>query len=118
MPLESAAARWHRLAVALVSALGLLEGLWELYLAPVRPGGSWLALKVIPLALIWWPMARGARKARQVASLLLPLYVGEGIVRAVTDAGRHSLVASMATALAVAACAAVLLSFRAEAQDS
>ncbi|HVE53344.1 MAG TPA: DUF2069 domain-containing protein, partial [Ramlibacter sp.] len=33
------------------SALGLvLLGLaWELWLAPLRPGGSWVALKVLPL---------------------------------------------------------------------
>ncbi|MEO8302623.1 MAG: DUF2069 domain-containing protein [Betaproteobacteria bacterium] len=112
LPPDSAAARWHRLAVACVAALGLLEILWELYLAPVRPGGSWLALKAVPLALVWWPMSRGSQKARQVASLTLPLYVAEGLVRAITEGGRHALVAWMATALAAAAFIAVLLSFR------
>jgi uncharacterized membrane protein len=111
-PPGTGTARWHRWAVACVAALCLLEMLWELRLAPLRPGGSWLALKAVPLALLWWPMARGSRKARQAASLVLPLYAAEGIVRAVTEGGRHALVASMATALALAAFAAVLLSFR------
>ena len=62
--------------------------------------------------LVWWPMARGSRKARQAASLLLPLYGAEGVVRAITEGGRHALVASVATALALAAFIAVLLSFR------
>jgi len=106
------AARWHRLAVALVAGLALFEGLWELSLAPLRPGGSWLALKAVPLALIWLPLAQGKRKARQVASLVLPLYFAEGIVRALTEPGRHAHVATVATALALAALAAVLMSFR------
>ena len=108
----SSAARWQRWAVALVAALALIEALWELELAPLRPGGSWLALKALPLAMLWWPLARGDRRARQVASLLLPLYFGEGIVRALTEHGRHAQVAAMATALALAALVAVLMSFR------
>jgi uncharacterized membrane protein len=112
-PQVSAAARWHRLAVALIAALALLEALWELALAPLRPGGSWLALKAVPPALLWLPMVRGSRKARQAASLVLPLFVAEGIVRALTETGRHALVASVAAALAVGALVAVLMSFRA-----
>ena len=40
-------------AAALVAllALMLLCLAWELWLAPLRPGGSWLALKALPLAL-------------------------------------------------------------------
>jgi hypothetical protein len=40
----------------------------------------------------------GVARARQCASLLLPLYAGEGIVRALTEQGRHAQVAAMATA--------------------
>ena len=98
--------------MALVAALALLEALWELKLAPLRSGGSWLALKALPLAIVWWPLAKGHRRARQVASLLLPLYFGEGIVRALSEHGRHAQLATMATALALAALVAVLMSFR------
>ena len=108
----SSAALWSRWAVALVAALALLEALWEIKLAPLRPGGSWLALKGLPLAVLWWPLVRGHRRARQVASLLLPLYFGEAIVRALTEHGRHAQVAAMAAALAIAALVAVLMSFR------
>lgn len=107
-----AAAHWHRLAVALVAALALLEGLWEISLAPLRPGGSWLALKALPLALLWLPLVRGRRRARQWASLVLPLYAAEGLVRALTEPGRHGYVATVATTLALVALAAVLISFR------
>lgn len=107
-------APWLRRAVALLAALALFEALWELWLAPLKPGGSWLALKALPLAWLWFPFARGKRRARQIASLVLPLYAGEGIVRALTEQGRHAMVAAFATALALAALAALLLSFRAD----
>ena len=105
---------WQRLAVAAVVALVLLELMWELLLAPLRPGGSWLVLKAIPLALAWPGVARGARKARQWVALLLPLYVAEGIVRALTESGRHAALAGMATAVALVAFIALLAAFRAE----
>ena len=114
----SRAALWQRWAVALVGALALCEALWEMWLAPLRPAGSWLALKALPLAALWWPFARGNRRARQVASLLLPFYAGEGIVRTLTEQGRHAHVAAMATAIAIGAMVAVLLSFRIDARSS
>jgi uncharacterized membrane protein len=108
----AARATSERLAIATVAALVLLELLWELWLAPLRPAGSWLALKALPLALLWPGLARGARKARQWLALLLPLYVAEGIVRALTEGGRHGIVALAATILAGVAFAALLASFR------
>ena len=108
-----AGGRWHRLAVAAVTALLLLDLLWELWLAPLRPGGSWLALKALPLMVLWPGLARGARRPRQWLTLLLPLYLAEGIVRAASESGRHALVAAMAAALAAVAMAALLATFRA-----
>ena len=110
---DHAGGRLQRLAVALVAALVLLEILWETVLAPVRPGGFWLALKALPLLLLWPAFARCRLRARQIASLLLPFYFADAVVRALTEAGRHSLVAWFATALSVAAFAALLMSFRA-----
>lgn len=114
-PALTKAIRWQQRAVALVGAAALYAALWELWLAPLRPGGSWLALKALPLAYLWFPLARGNRRARQAASLILPLYAGEGIVRALTEPSRHAYVATVGTMLAVAALAAILQSFRAEA---
>jgi uncharacterized membrane protein len=91
----ASAARWHRRAVVLVAGLAVFEAFWELSFAPLRPGGSWLALKAL-------------------ASLLLPLFAAEGIVRALSEPGRHALAATVATGLALAAAIAVLLSFVAE----
>ncbi len=69
------------------SLLGLiLLGLaWELWLAPLRPGGSWLVLKVLPLCI---PLA-GLLKHRMYTyrwmSLMIWLYFTEGVVRAWSD---------------------------------
>jgi uncharacterized membrane protein len=106
-------ARWLRAGVALVTALILLQVLWELILAPVRPGGSWLALKALPLALAWPALARGSPRARFVVLLLLLPYFAEATTRAVAESGRHALVAGAAAALTAAAFAALLQSFRA-----
>ena len=104
--------RRQRLAIGLIGALVLLLVLWETVLAPVRPGGSWLVLKALPLALVWPGVARGSVRSRQIASLLLPFYFAEAIVRAVTERGRHAVVAGFAAALCVAAFVALLRSFR------
>jgi uncharacterized membrane protein len=102
-----------RAAFALTTALTLLLVLWETVLAPLRPGSAWLALKALPLALLLPGLAAGRVRPRQWASLLLPFYFAEGVVRAVTESGRHAIVAWAAALLALAAFAAVLRSFRA-----
>ena len=75
--------RWT--AAASLFGLILLGVLWEMVLAPVRPGGSLLALKVLPLIL---PLA-GVMKNRMYTyrwlSLLVWLYFTEGVVRAWSD---------------------------------
>jgi uncharacterized membrane protein len=111
-PADPDSARWQRCALALVGALILLELLWELILAPLRPGGSWLALKALPLALAWPGLARGSRRSRQVTLLLLLPYFAEAVVRALTESGRHALVAWTVTGLIVGAFAALLRSLK------
>ena len=108
-PPVTEAIRWQQRAVALVGAAALYAALWELWLAPLRPGGSWLALKALPLAGLWLPLARGNRRARQAASLIL---------RALTEPSRHAFAATVGTVLAIAALAAILQSFRAEAASA
>ena len=73
------------LTVAGVLALMALCVAWELWLAPLRPGGTLLALKALPLAL---PLA-GLLKRRMYTyrwlSLMIWLYCTEGLVRATSD---------------------------------
>ena len=97
--------RW----TAAASLLGLivLGVLWEMVLAPIRPGGSLLALKVLPLIL---PLA-GVMKNRMYTyrwlSLLLWLYFSEGIVRAWSDKAPSNYLAMIEVVLCLilfAAC--------------
>lgn len=58
---------------------------WELWLAPLRPGGSWLVLKVLPLLLPLRGVLKGNLYTMQWASMLILLYFMEGAVRAYSD---------------------------------
>lgn len=103
------AVQWSRLlAVGSVLALIALGLAWELWLAPLRPGGSWLALKVLPLAL---PLA-GLLKRRMYTyrwvSLLVWLYFTEGVVRATSEPAPGAIYAALEALLCLvlfAACA-------------
>jgi len=74
------ATRW----LALSSILGLIIlGLaWELWLAPIRPGGSWLALKVLPLCLPLAGILKNRMYTYRWMSLLVWVYFTEGATRA------------------------------------
>jgi uncharacterized membrane protein len=113
-PSPDGTARWRRAAAASLLALALLELLWELWLAPLKPGGSWLALKAVPLLALTPGVARGRVRARQWTLLLLPWYGAEGVVRAFSENGRQALCAGAAAAVALAALAAGLGWFRAQ----
>ena len=60
---------------------------WELVLAPLRPGGSWLALKVLPLLIPLRGIFKRDVYTMQWSSMLILLYFAEGIVRATSDQG-------------------------------
>src|SRR6185295_5438377 len=60
---------------------------WELWLAPLRPGGPWLALKALPLALPLTAILSGKRYTYQWSSMLILGYLAEGATRAWTETG-------------------------------
>jgi uncharacterized membrane protein len=66
---------------------------WELWLAPLRPGGSALALKALPLLLPLFGILRGKRYTYQWSSMLILAYFMEGVVRAWSEAGPSRAVA-------------------------
>lgn len=107
----------RRLAVG--SLLGLIGlGLaWELWLAPLRPGGTWVALKVLPLCLPLAGLLRHRMYTYRWVSLLVWVYFTEGVVRAWSDRPPSSWLAMAEIALCLvlfAACAQhVRLRFRA-----
>jgi uncharacterized membrane protein len=92
-----------RLLMFCVLAIILLGIAWELWLAPLRPGGSFLVLKVVPLILLAPGLWRGARRSKQILSMLILLYVTEGVVRAMTDKGLQAQLGAIELALASAA---------------
>jgi uncharacterized membrane protein len=58
---------------------------WELFVAPLRSGGSWMVLKALPLLAPLPGMLRASRYTCQWASLLSLAYFTEGVVRAMSD---------------------------------
>ena len=91
----------QRVAAATWVALLLLTVLWEWLLAPLRPGGSWLVLKGLPLLLPLAGVLRGDVKAMQWAVLLSLLYLAEGSVR-IFDAPAVAALAAIEILLALA----------------
>ncbi len=87
-------------ASASLIALIALCLVWELWLAPLRPGGSMLVLKVIPLLAPLFGILRGRRYTYQWAAMLILLYLGEGLVRASSDGGLARAAAMAETFLA------------------
>ena len=78
-----AATRW--LAAGSLLALIVLCLAWELVLAPLRPGGSWLALKALPLCIPLAGFLKNRMYTYRWVSLLVWLYFTEGVVRAWSD---------------------------------
>jgi uncharacterized membrane protein len=76
-----------------ITALGSLVALillclaWELWLAPLRPGGSLLALKALPIALPLAGVFSGRRYTYQWSSMLILAYLAEGVTRAWSETG-------------------------------
>ncbi|MBV5286241.1 DUF2069 domain-containing protein [Methyloversatilis discipulorum] len=96
------ARHWNLLASSSLIALILLGLAWELWLAPLRPGGSWLVLKIVPLLGALFGILRGKRYTHQWMSLLSLAYFTEGIVRATSDSSPSAQLALVYTLLSVA----------------
>ena len=107
-PPSAAARRTRFIAVVSVLALIVVGLAWELWLAPLREGGSWWALKVLPLLLPLPGLLRLRMYTYRWVSLLVWLYVLEGVMRATTETGWSQALATLQVLLCVAlftACA-------------
>lgn len=106
-----AAIRWTRgVAVAATLALIALGLAWELWLAPT--GRGTLALKCVPLALALPGLARMRLYSYRWMSLLVWLYVAEGLVRANSDRGDGAWLAGVEVGLALLVFAACCVHIR------
>ena len=83
---------WCRQAasVSLVMLIGLCVA-WELFLAPLRPGGSWVVLKALPLLAPLFGILHGRRYTYQWSSMLVLLYFAEGATRGWADTGTSQM---------------------------
>src|SRR5262249_13214445 len=106
---EIAPLRTARLAASASLVLLIVLCLaWELWLAPLRPGGSWLALKALPLALPLAGIVSGRRYTYQWASMLILIYFAEGVTRAWSERGLSQWLASAEIVLSVVFFAAAV----------
>ena len=77
--------RLNLLAIASLFSLLFFCLAWELWLAPLRPGGSTLALKALPLLFPVFGLLRANRYTHQWTAMLALLYLAEGAVRVGSD---------------------------------
>ena len=90
----------QRLAVFSLSALIALCLAWELWFAPLREGGSWLALKALPLCLPLSGGLKGRVYTFQWSCMMILLYFAEAVMR-LFNAGAAEVVCA---ALSLTAC--------------
>ena len=103
------ASRTLRLAAsAALLALIVLCLAWELWLAPLRPGGSYLALKAAPLGIPLLGILLGKRYTYQWTSMFVLAYFTEGVMRGWGDRGLSQVLALAEAALSVVFFAAVV----------
>ncbi len=103
--------RW--LATGSLVGLIVLGLAWEMWLAPIRPGGSLLALKVLPLVIPLAGIMRNRLYTYRWVSLMVWLYFIEGVVRAWSDRYPGNLLAGIEVALCLSLFAACALHVRA-----
>ena len=79
-----------------------------MWLAPLRPGGSLVALKALPLSFAIPGILNGRRFTYQWSSMLVLAYFAEGVVRAWSERGAAQWLAAAETALSLVFFAAAV----------
>ena len=99
---------YQLIATAAFIDLFILCVAWEWFISPLRPGGSWLILKGVPLLFAIPGIWNGKVYTMQWASMLILLYVTEGLVR-ILESGTNFWLALLETALATIAFVCLLI---------
>jgi uncharacterized membrane protein len=81
--------------------------LWEAVLAPIKPGGSWVVIKALPLLFALKGIWQARNYTMQWASMLVMLYFIEGVVR-LNDKGLSAVMAGLEIILSLIAYFALL----------
>jgi uncharacterized membrane protein len=87
-------------SISLISLI-LLALAWETVLAPLKPGGSLLMLKAVPLLVPVFGILRGKRYTYQWSSMFILIYFTEGVLRAWSDDGLSAQLALIEVILSV-----------------
>lgn len=98
--------------ISLIALIFLCLG-WELWWAPLRPGGSWLVLKAVFLLLPLRGILHGRRYTLQWTSLFLLFYLLEGSVRVSSDQGTSQWLAGIELILTLICFSAIVVYLRA-----
>ncbi len=107
------AIRYQISASASLIALIFLCLAWEGWLAPLKPGGSWMILKGAALLVPLFGILRGKRYTYKWLSLFVQFYLMEGALRATSDHGLIQLLAIGETVLAATLFVSTVLFVRA-----
>ncbi|MBT8524903.1 DUF2069 domain-containing protein [Polynucleobacter paneuropaeus] len=99
---------YQLLALAAFVDLFILCVCWEWFISPLRPEGSWLILKALPLLLPMRGIWKGNVYTMQWASMLILLYITEGLIR-ITESGWNFYLAILETVLATVAFVSLLM---------
>lgn len=99
---------YQLLATAAFVDLFILCVCWEWFISPLRPGGSWLILKAVPLLFAIPGLWKGKVYTMQWASMLILLYVTEGLVR-ILETGANFWMALLETILATTGFVCLLI---------
>ena len=81
---------------------------WEWFISPLRPGGSWLILKALPLVLMLPGVWRANVYTMQWSSMLILIYTAEALVR-ISETGWNVWLAIIELILSVTVFIALLL---------
>jgi uncharacterized membrane protein len=111
-PIDNHVRLTRLLAVASLLGLVALGLAWELFLAPLRPGGSWLALKVLPLCIPLPGLLKHRMYTYRWVSLVVWLYFIEGVLRASGDRPPGNYLALLEVLLCLALFTACVLHVR------
>lgn len=103
----------HYLCITSLIGLIFLSIAWEGWLAPLRPGGSLLMLKALPLLAPLFGILRGKIYTYQWSSMLILAYFTEGVVRLYAEKGLSSGLAGLETALSAVFFVCAILFVRA-----
>jgi hypothetical protein len=79
----------------------LLSLSWELWIAPLREGGSWLALKALPLCLPLTGILKKRIYTYQYSSMLILIYFAEACMRLADTAVASRICAAVSVLLCI-----------------